>query len=285
MTQRQNRVHRLHANRKPEKLIKLNFNTMIRIFIVLLLIGSFSRLIAQKLTFAAKTSQSEIASRLFEGEWNVRTEECVWKPNLSESYQFGESYDGYLYTKIDTSFSYKNSFNTFIVLITSTYIKDQSNEYENCHGCAPSLSIIKLAYNEDQTELQLANFCKYVGISGSWGIHDDVSLFHIGGDDYFIKVDGFFTGQGSTEGYTTLYFEGKDVLTYSSYSTNGASGEEESNLYENTTSVFVDKELERVVLTKKGTERIFSGETSKVVQVNETITYEFKNGIFEKLCH
>lgn len=258
---------------------------MNQLFLILFLLCAFTKIVAQEIIFDEKAAQSEIISKLFEGKWNVTSEECAWKPNISEKFQFGESYNGLLYTKIDTAFNYKTSYTTYFVLIASTYIKEEGGRYETCHACSPSLSIIKLAHNNEQKQLRLESFNKFVSKYGSYGLPSDVSLFYIGGDDYCIKVDDVYAGQGETEGYTTLYYEGNNILSFSSYGDNRGTDATEFDPYEYETSIFVDKEHKKLLLNKKGTDIIDSAETSKVVTVNETITYEFKNGIFEKLCH
>ena len=110
-----------------------------------------------------------ILTTLFEGEFNYKTLECKWKPNTAEKLQFGESADGYLYTKLDTSFAYKTKYLPKITVVATTYVKDESGEKISCHACSPSFSVIVFVYDPSKKTFKLDSFFKYVNRYGGWG--------------------------------------------------------------------------------------------------------------------
>lgn len=254
---------------------------LIALYLTLIII---SRIYAQDISFDANASEQEILTKLFEGRWDNTKKECIWKPNIAEKLQFTESYNGLLYTKIDTVFVYTNSYSKNIIVITTTNVKDQDGEYESCHACAPIMSIIELEYEDYSKKLNLRIFEKFVAKYGSYGEGSDLSLLQLAKDEYCVKVVDSYTSTGITEEITSLYYNGKKILDFTSYNGNMGLTEDESELFGYKTSLFLDKDSKRLFLIKKGTEMIYDDANGKLRNTNETTKYLFdsETGKLEK---
>lgn len=260
-------------------------DTMNQLLMILSFICWFSNVTAQSLVFFEdNATQPQIVCQLFEGAWDPRTSECVWKPNLSEKFLFGVSDDGMLYTTIHKTLDYQGSDARYTILILSTYAK-YAGEYLSCHVCAPGLSILTLRHDTSLKRYHLKSFNKFAGMYGAWGVPPaDVSLFHIGGDDYCVKIDEPYDAQGITDVHTTLFYEGKTVLRYASEGDNQNTGLPASRLYQYTTTILADKAHKTVTLHKRGTIPVDMDKESPILHINEQTTYRFVYGLFERQC-
>jgi hypothetical protein len=73
---------------------------MKKLLFFLLLFGYCYQTKAQEISFTPNTSHYEIITKLFEGRWDSLKQECVWKPNLAEKYDFEEFNADSLYTHL-----------------------------------------------------------------------------------------------------------------------------------------------------------------------------------------
>ena len=147
-----------------------------------LIILFFNISYSQNISFPINENYNNIVKTLFQADV-VNKKEFKWKLNISEKFQFNEFEKDSLFTSIDTTFTFNeyDKKNTFI--ITSSYAE---NEY--CHACSPSLSIIKIEYNDDENKIIVKDFKKFVTKYGTWGEPGKVSLFKINENEFCIKV-------------------------------------------------------------------------------------------------
>lgn len=242
---------------------------------------------AQDISFASNATNQEILTTLFEGTWSSSFNECKWKPNVAEKMKSGVSYDGFLYTSVDSVFNYNTSSNKYILIITSTKERDSWDSYQSCHVCAPSMSFIQLIFNEQSGKYELEVFEKFVTKYGDYGEPPiDISLLLIRKDVYCLKVVDEWIGQGYTIETTSLFLEGKEILSFRSHEDNLGNiyDENESSSYQFSTNLYIDSENGKLLLSKIGTEMLYEGESSYVENVNEVLTYELKNNELEKTC-
>jgi hypothetical protein len=251
---------------------------------------------AQEISFTPNTSHYEIITKLFEGRWDSLKQECVWKPNLAEKLQFNPYdyviYDkldnDFLYTKLEKSFYYETKYGNYIVFITSTYVKDKEGKSIWWDiFFAPSMSMIILKYDKLKQTIILDRFEKYITFYGSWDLPpSDITLIQIGEDEYCIKVvDDFVNTWGYRKNYTTLYYQGNEVLSFIS-DEHGESGESEEYYFKYSTSMTIDKATKKITLHKKGTHLKSNSldNTPKIVPVDEIKTYKFNGLTFELVC-
>ncbi len=244
--------------------------TLLLLFIILPII-SYS----QRISFSSNENFNTIITTLYEGEL-INNKECKWRPNLSEKFQFKPINDS-LYTSIDTTFTFKRFDIKNTIIITSTYSPN-----ETCHACSPSLGIITLEHDEVNNKIIVVDFQKFVTKYGTWGEPGDVSLLEIGENNFCIKVTSNYSGMGMTGTYESLFYEGKKVLSYTSYEDNSGTTDNLSKIFEYNTSISIDKKKNNLLLTKKGSH--LNQSTGKVNKVNSTTSYIFINNEFEKVC-
>ncbi len=237
---------------------------------------------AQEIEFLPTDSPQHIIATLFEGKFDAQQKACRWKPNLSERLQFGESFDGMLYTELDTIFEHRSTYGTVRLLLTATYFKESEEEYAACHFCAPVLSIIELFKNDDSNHWNVVYFEKYTMPYGAWGNAGEVALIQLGEEWYAVEVSSTYTGQGVTENIATWYTGGKEILSYIKYADNMGMVENEADAYQYNTTATADKNLLSVVLHKTGTDMDWDNNVIK--KVDETIFYELKDGILQRVC-
>ncbi|MFN5318776.1 MAG: hypothetical protein ACK5CY_08040 [Bacteroidia bacterium] len=238
----------------------------------------------EEFSYTGKTSLPKIMSTLFNGQWNGTA--CVWKPNFYEKSLWGASYDGMLYTMIDTVMIYRTPNATRLILVTSTIKKESATEYEMCHACALGLSIISFDYDKSKGKISLAGFDKFAGFYGAFGSPDEVSLRPFGIEDYFVEINGAFGNMGYMGEYLTFYYLGEMVLSVTTSENNaGNIPEGEEGYFGYVTEVVFDNESKILSLIKKGTKEIYNDDgSSRIAPADEVIRYQFINGRFEKIC-
>ena len=216
----------------------------------------------------------KIVSELFDATYNRQTKEFIWKPNYAERIEFGVSTDGNLYTKIDTILTH-NKKKDIVTIATSTYVKDENGEIESCHACSPILSLMSFKIDDARENLQLLYFKKFVGHNGSWGAPNPVEILQFSENDYFVMVNQFASGQGSSYNSISLYYEGNEVLHFDSSADNSGETDNVNKIYSWETSMKVDKINRIITLTKKGTE--ISEKTGKKIPVNKITKYKISD--------
>lgn len=247
---------------------------------ILLFLGYFHQLTAQEISFTPNTSQYEIIATLFEGRWDSLKQECVWKPNLGERFDFEEFHTDFLYTHLVKIFHYYIRNDLYILFVTSTYSKDDNGEYPYNVIYSPNMSIILLKYDESKAKINVELFKKHVSYFGSRGVTPiDISLVQIGNDKYCIKVvDYSDVTRQYTEEFTTLYYQGNKVLRFISHNI--------YDYFEYTTTITIDKATQRITLHKKGTEAKYNqiDNIPKIIPIDEIKTYQFDGFTYELVC-
>jgi hypothetical protein len=220
-----------------------------------------------------------IISELFDAKFNKQTNEFIWKPNYAERLEFGVSFDGFLYTKIDKYLKYNN--NNFSTIVAFTYVKDENGKYESCHACAPSLSLITFKLYEESENVELSYFKKFVAKIGSFGELPEVSVLQISEKDYCIKVSNEWVGHGSSYTYDHLYYEGENVLDIDTYGDNP----EGSNKFHYNTTINIDKINRIITLTK--IEDGISKKSKQKISIYNTEKYKFDEYYYRyiKICN
>lgn len=242
--------------------------------ILILTLLSFNLSNSQEFSFPINENYNKIIKTLFEGE-SVSDNECKWKLNVSDKFQFGAFDKDSLYTVCDTIFKFKVNDNLNTLLITSTYGKN-----ETCHACSPSLGIIQLEKNDEENKLIVKDFRKYITKYGTWGEPGKVSLLKIGENEFCIKVSSSYTGMGVSGDYDSLFYNGEKILTYTSYEDNSGSTDEESRMFNYSTKISIDKSF-KITLKKIGTE--IDEKTGKKIKVNTISNFILLDGELKKL--
>lgn len=229
---------------------------------------------SQDISFAINEDFNNIVKTLFEGEL-INGNECKWKLNLSEKFQFKTTDSDSLYTTIDTVFTIKEFDKRIKFIITTS-----NSKYESCHACSPSLGIIKIEYDDEVNKIKVKDFKKFVTKYGSWGEPGEVSLLQIGENEFSIKVTSNYSGMGMTTTSESIFYEGEKILSYNSYEDNSGTTDDNSRIYKYTNSITVDKNYQ-ITLTKKGTD--INQLTGKAVKVISSSKYNFINGELVKI--
>jgi len=230
---------------------------------------------SQEVCFSS-LSEQEIIPKLFKAKWSNKTKDFIWKPTVKDEKLFGNSYDGYLHSKTDTVFNYLTSKNKYTIILVSTFLF-LFDDYESCHACSPSMSYIRLHFNFEKKIYVLDKFVKFVGRYGSYGsAPENISLIQFGKNSYCIKISAGFTGQGVTTGYTSIFYDGEEILNFTTDEDN--KGTVDEDLYEFSTSFNLDKLTNKIILNKKGTDIMYNGKSHKIVKVDESKTYKFVKG-------
>jgi hypothetical protein len=230
---------------------------------------------SQNISFPVNENYNNIVKTLFQAD-EVNKNVFKWKLNISEKFQFNEFEKDSLFTSIDTIFTFKeyDKKNTFI--ITSSYA-----ENESCHACSPSLSIIKIEYNDDVNKIIVKDFRKFVTKYGTWGEPGKVSLFKINDNEFCIKVTSSYSGMGMNTSSESIFYNGEKILSYISYEDNSGTTDDKTRIYKYTTSISIDKNY-RITLNKKGTD--INEITGKTMNVLSSTLYNFINGELIKVC-
>lgn len=253
---------------------------MKKIFTIIILLFYVSINAQDDITFKKTEGDSilpSIISKLFDAKFNEQTKEFIWKPNYAERLEFGVSHDGYLYTKLDKYLKYDN--NNFTTIVAYTYVKDENGEYESCHICSPSLSLITFKLDEGKENVELLYFKKFVSRIGSFGESTDVDILQISQDEYCVKESNEWVGQGSSYTYEHLYYYGEEILDIVTY------GDNQDNLFNHyETIVSVDKINKIITLTKKEAGR--NKKTNQKTTINTIEKYKFDddNKKYVKIC-
>lgn len=251
--------------------------------ILLILLCSISCFSQDITTFAKDTPLMDIVTQLFDGRLNKATGECEWQPNTGERFQFGAGKGQVLYTVIDTTFVYHTGYTQELIVATSTYSKDGRGQREDCHICAPALSLITMEDAPEARHYVVADFSKYVSAFGGWGEPGSLSLIEIAEFVPLVVIDWGYTGQGATYSYKTMYYKGLPVLDIITHIDNEGATDEADERYSFDTTMAVDRDKGRLIFTKTGTEPDGKG---KIIKVNQATTYRFDtdNITFDKVC-
>lgn len=246
---------------------------------------------AHDIYFSPNRFEQEVICKLFEGEWTDNENVCKWTPNVSEKWQFGVdiSNNYVFYTKLDTVFHFEADGTKYIMIITATYTLGNDGVFESCHVCAPVLSFIQLRYDNVDGAYKLDCFVKFMEKIGAWGKPpEDIKLVQFGKDLYCIKIVNVFSNDGTSEEYTSLYYKGKNILSFPSSESNINSLSEDS--YEYKTEMRVDKETKTVIVNSininyKG--RDINDNPIKDKTTNGIVRYAYNEGLerFEETCH
>lgn len=253
---------------------------MSRFFCILAIVLVSFKAKAQDFFFPQKMTQTEILTNLFEGKWDAALEKCFWKPNLWEKFNFGVSYNGMLYSEVDTAFSFTTVNGRHLIMIVATYVMEEDGRLESGFCSAPSMSIIELYFDEKRKGYTLLLFKKFVAQYGFYGELSPVSLLYVGGDIHCIRVEGGYWGQGYEDSFSVLYYMGEKIFSFSTRRNNSGTADPE---YSNVTTLLYDKETNKLILKTKGTD-IIGDDATKIVIVDQIETYEFKGGQFVKIC-
>ena len=158
-------------------------------------------------------------------------------------------------------------------------MKDENGEYESCHICSPSLSLITFKLDEGKENVELLYFKKFVSRIGSFGESTDVDILQISQDEYCVKESNEWVGQGSSYTYEHLYYYGEEILDIDTY------GDNQDNLFNHyETIVSVDKINKIITLTKKEAGR--NKKTNQKTTINTIEKYKFDddNKKYVKIC-
>lgn len=131
----------------------------------------------------------------------------------------------------------------------------------------------------------MERFVKFAGNHGTWGESGIASLLQIGEEVYLVKVEEVFLHHGVTSGSCSLYNYGDKVLYFQTMGDNYGATEDELMQFYFQTSINIDKENKKLLLHKKGREMVVDENyTGRIINVDETTTFLFKYGVFEKVC-
>ncbi len=259
-------------------------NQMRPLFIFLCLFLLVKGLAQEKYTVYQKDfNPTAIVAAYFEAKYNPATKEFQWKPNFAEQQDFGVSADGFLYTEIDTVFTF-SIHNSRIIIATATYEKDEKGERLSDHPSAPSLSLLTFELNTIAGTYELVNAKKFVTRFGNSGHADQLALVVLTDEIYFVEVTGGYTSVGYTIEYISLYHNGEELLTLEeSGNDNSGFTDDPKEQFNYGTDLKVNKSKKQVIFIKKGTNR--DDKTGKIIDVNTTATYQFDEdtGRLEKI--
>lgn len=223
----------------------------------------------------------ELICRLFGAKIDSATATCVWQPNTSDSKCFEQGNSNKpLYTKYHSMLEFTVGKDRLQWLLLATYKKDEAGDFESCHACAPMGSIVQLKYENAAQKFELDTLFKCLGKMGSWGeMPDSINLLQLGSKDFALLVTTEYSGQGFAETTRSIYYEGRNILTFSSHEDNAGAAETEVESFENNTMLSVDIHQRQITLKTTGT--AFEGEKKR--KIDKVVKYRLVSGKFLKM--
>lgn len=208
------------------------------------------------------------SEKLFNGHWDISSEEVVWKPNLEETLLFPmvqESKDGKCHTKIAQQLKHEST----LILIFATHFEG-ANIYAK-EG-SPT-SIAEYHFDKNAKKWKIVAFDKHVT---SDGFENKPNLFEILiiGEHLFLKEisrgDFPFSRYGGEVETTTLYKrKGAEFAATFSYCSFQSNETVEEIGYEHSTTLSINSEG-KIILRTQGT---IEGDDGKVISANKEDIY------------
>ncbi|MCP4439229.1 MAG: hypothetical protein GY810_09840 [Aureispira sp.] len=159
---------------------------LISSYIVLFLINS---LVAQTISpFKNNEEKQASFNYLFQGQWDLGSEEIIWTPNESDLTKIKASVDGKCYTKPEAYLNYETATTKYIVIVFATYRKDENGRIETYHAAMPFISMARYAYKVDNENSgwYLETLNKFINYSGTWGKAPKYDILKIG-DFHYVR--------------------------------------------------------------------------------------------------
>jgi len=227
------------------------------------------------------TDGQKLLSRLFDSDKFDTLGEVLWKPrNFADAVSANFSDDGYQHTALDTVL-YFSSFGgkrAVAVFATRHYEK---GEVTDCHACGADISAA-IFHETVSGRWQVEQFAKHFTALGSFGETGEASLTQFGNDEWCLRLDMEWMGQGVYSEYAS-FWDLEDLNRVFSYvvheDNSGAVGDDPMRGYfydktihfkgnEDTDSAWWDFDL-----VTRGT--MYDGEDEKSAPANRVVHYTF----------
>jgi|GEM_PF-2669773 hypothetical protein len=128
---------------------------------------------------------------------------CLWKPTPVEKDSSNVSTDGFCHTRLDTILNYVDSGKNKAVIIFGTYEFGKQMR-EDCHACAPMVSIAVAQWN-DKGNWQVLKFIRNFGLHGSYGQQPTYKLSKFGRHCFLVE-DWGYGNQGEMESWKIFWY-------------------------------------------------------------------------------
>jgi hypothetical protein len=146
----------------------------------------------------------KLLSRLFDSDKFDTLGEVLWKPrNFADAVSANFSDDGYQHTALDTVL-YFSSFGgkrAVAVFATQHYEK---GEVTDCHSCGADISAA-IFHETVSGRWQVEQFAKHFTALGSFGETGEASLTQFGNDEWCLRLDMEWVGQGVYSQYASFW--------------------------------------------------------------------------------
>ncbi|MEP7233977.1 MAG: hypothetical protein ABI778_01655 [Ignavibacteriota bacterium] len=243
---------------------------------------------AQPTQFHVKNFQDPAILRSLFDTKLVKNNVAIWEPNFSEAQEFNVSFDGKCHTSLDTVMKFRADNQEFALLIFATYGFLSATEKEDCHACAPDISLAIFSKDEDGNWI-FQRMKKFLMRWGQWGGFDGASLKKIGDNVYAIAFDGGGSGQGYTDAIVE-FFElqsFQNIYTVATHSDNNGVGDDAATQYDWDRKVEIipsknGKGYYEIVATRsgKGYEKE-DDNSSPIVKLAGKETYRFDTALYK----
>lgn len=233
-----------------------------------------------------------LLSRLFDSKQFDTTGELLWKPStFADQVSANFSDDGYQHTALDTVLYYTEygSKRAIAVFATRHYEKGEVND---CHACGADISAA-IFHEAVSGKWQIETFAKHFTALGSFGESGESSLTQFGKDEWCLRLDMEWQGNGISSEYAS-FWDLEDLNRVFSYvvheDNSGSVGEDPVHgySYDKTIHFLTNEDTETAwwdfELVTRGT--VFDTEDEKSVPANHVVRYSFdsETNAYTKVC-
>jgi hypothetical protein len=269
--------------KSPDCLHKSNNNFRFiccSIFLLMNYICFAKNTFAQSNKYASIFDPSQVLMDVFECEWDAATNMCAWKPRAIDRINMGIDSNGLLYSAIDTVFYQQTKEGRNAVLVVYT------TDMGIAHTSACNLSLITLKWDDQSGNYFIESAKKDIALYGAWGEPGEVYQNRITEMDFLIRVVNSSQSSGHSMSVTSLFYQGANILTYTSHESNLEFAMDENEMFENNTELDIDIASRKLTLVTNGKRIEYDdqGNVTPIFMKNEKTTYEFNGSNLEKVC-
>lgn len=230
--------------------------------------------------------------RFFDADSIAENGEALWEPvTFSDVVSSNISSDGFVHTALDTIMYFSiNGVNKAVVLFET--LPYEKGAVVDCHACGAQVSAAVL----DETgkdSWQVVKFAKHFTTQGSFGLNGESDLVQFGEEQWCLRLQMSWEGQGIYGEYVTFYNldDFQKMFNYTLHEDNMGAFEEGSlRAYAFDKSIHFIPNVETESgwwdfdMVMQGTQKV--DDVDRAVPANEVVRYQFdwETSTYIKLC-
>jgi hypothetical protein len=230
--------------------------------------------------------------RFFDADSISETGEVLWEPlTFSDLASSNVSSDGLVHTALDTIMYFNcNGLNKALVLFET--LPYENGQVVDCHACGAQVSAAILD-ETGQNSWQVVKFVKHFTTQGSYGLNGESDLVQFGDNQWCLRLQMSWEGQGIYGEYVTFYNvdDFQKMFNFTLHEDNiGAfdEGSERAYAYDKTIHFIRTVETESgwwdFDMVMQGTQKV--DDVDRAVPANEVVRYQFdwETSTYLKMC-